>query len=517
MSAKIAMQPWAPSSDVHQICQQIFPESSLKSDQSEFTYSTTNDFGKKIHKLLFCKPREGFSSHFFENMKEIGAIEDFAVQASESVYSVRDPKLRATDGMILEPTCSEALPEALERCLKRGQHLKNHAGVLSNHPFVQGGTVGIVAREKMHRRTYDGIANTSQRESRLYFEGGDCLHLTNRKNVPQFLFGEDLAVITHQALRKEKWFNQQETNFTASFLNESLTFKKYGDKITPMFLNKGIPVEIAARAKRFSETLEDCKIEDVLREMNSMGLVKNFRFETKADRTKGREIACEYLAQQEFVRTVVFPEELRCSEDQIKFLKQIAYHVDLAMAPGPKGSIFLQDYEKSVQLLQTIEANAATLNLTKADLKLLHSYIETTKKLGAELKPLMEEAKKELEAASYNVILSPGAFFGFDKDQPLNFNFLNCLTGFSEKTGHFYYIVSGAKTDGKLAEILMGSYVEFLKANCNNIAVYFTGRDPDNASNFSEAMDTLNRATSQLGPHCLSFELDITPHTTKAT
>jgi hypothetical protein len=517
MSTRIAMQPWVPSPAVHQISQQIFPESPLKSDSSEFTYSTTNDFGKKIHKLLFCKPRERFSSHFFENVKEIGAIEGFKVQASESVYSIRDSKLRATDGMILEPTCSETLSEALVRCIKRSGHLKNHASTLSTHPCVRDYVVGVVAMGKMHRRTSDGISKKSQRESRLYFEGGDCLHLTNRHHVSQYLFGDDLGVITHQALRKDQWFNKQESECTASYLNETLIFGKYGDKITPMFLCKKIPEEIAAIARRFSEELDNSKIKDVLCEMHSMGIVTKVKFETKEDRAKGRVIVCDYLAQQEFVRTILFPEELRCSAEQVKFFPQIAYHLDMAMAPGPKGSVFLQDFEMSVQLLQTIKDNATALNLTEADLKLLCSFSETTKRLGSELKPLMEDTKKGLEAAGYHVIPTPGAFYAFDSDQPFNFNFLNCLTGYSEKTGHIYYIASGAKTDGKLAGILMDSYTEFLNTNCNNIAVYFVGRDPGSASNFSEAMDTLNRVNSQQGPHCLSFELSIAPYTTKIT
>jgi hypothetical protein len=517
MSTRIAMKPWVPSPAVHQISQQIFAESPLKSDSSEFTYSTANDFGKKIHKLLFCKPCEGFSSHFFENVKEIGAIEGFKVLASESVYSVRDPKLRAADGMILEPTCSEALPEAVSRCQKRSDHLKNHASVLSTHPSVRNCSLGIVARDKMHRRTSDGLVESSPRESRLYFESGDCLHLTNRHHVSQYLFGEDLGVITHQALRKDQWFNKLESEDTASYFNETLIFGKCPNKITTMFLDKKIPEEIAARAKRFSEELDDSKIKDVLCEMHSMGLVTRVKFETKGDRAKGRAIACDYLAQQEFIRTILFPEELRCSAEQVKFFPQIAYHLDMAMAPGPKGSVFLQDFEMSVQLLQAIKDNATALHLTEADLKLLCSFSETTKRLGSELKPLMEDTKGGLKAAGYHVIPTPGAFYAYDRDQPFNFNFLNCLTGYSEKTGHIYYIASGAKTDGKLAEVLMDSYTEFLQANCNDIAVYFVGRNPDNPSNFSEARDTLNRVNSQQGPHCLSFELKIAPYTTKIT
>jgi hypothetical protein len=316
----------------------------------------------------------------------------------------------------------------------------------------------------------------------------------------------------------DKWFGKQGNEYSTSALNEQLIFQKYEkDKMRKKFLAGDIPGEIAKRAKKYNDALTDAQVKETLCEMNSMGLLTGFRFETKADKEKGREIASEYLAQQEFVKTELFPAELKCDADHVKFLRQIAYHLDVAMVPGPKGSIFMLDYQKSVQLLQTIKANAETLKLTKYDRKLLESFITATTKLSEELKPLMEETKTQLQAAGYNVIPTPGAFYGFENGEPFNINFFNCLTGFSEKTERFYYIASGAQTDGELANVLMSSYVEFLQSTCNNIAVYFVGRHPNDPSNFSEASSILNRGESQLGPHCLSFELDVAPHTTTVT
>jgi hypothetical protein len=129
----------------------------------------------------------------------------------------------------------------------------------------------------------------------------------------------------------------------------------------------------------------------------------------------------------------------------------------------------------------------------------------------------MDKTIELLKDADYNIIPTPGAFYSCNNDQIFNINFLNCLTGFSEKTGHFYYITSGTQTDGKLASVLMDSYVEFLNANCNDIAVYFVGRKPEDPSDFGEAKHTMNRMASQLGVHCLSFELNTKPHTTEVT
>ncbi len=518
MSTKVAMHPWVPSSVAHQVCSSIFADSPLKSDQTDFTYSTTNDYGKKINKLLFCKPHAGFSSHFFENIQEIGTMEGFEVIASETVHSVRDPKLRAADNSILEPSCISILEAAIDRCYKRAQHLKNHAACLSENPSVKNIGMGVVAREKMHRRTHEGINKKKQRESRLYFEGGDSLHLTNKSNATRYIFGEDLSIVTHQALRKIKWFDPPpEEKNTHAYYDEALIYQKYKDQITPQYLSGEIAKKIGESALEFSKEIPDNRILCVLQEMHQMGLLTRIKFSSPEDKKKGREFATEYLAQLNFVVKELFPAELRCREDQVMFLPQIAGHLDMAMAPGPKGSIFLQDHDVSVRLLESITANAEKFGLSFEDLEHVRSFTVTTMSLGIELKPLYEETKIRLKEAGYHVIPMPGAFYSYHNGKPFNINFLNCVTGYSEETGRFYLIAPGTKTDGKVGGALMDCYVEVLRSHCNDLAVYYVGRSPSDEKDFTEAVYTTNRENSQLGPHCLSFELKISPHTTKTT
>ena len=106
----------------------------------------------------------------------------------------------------------------------------------------------------------------------------------------------------------------------------------------------------------------------------------------------------------------------------------------------------------------------------------------------------------------------PAGFYSYLDGKPFNINFLNIVTGYSEKTGHYYVIAPGTKTKGKLAEVLMDCYVEFLRSQCDNVQVYFVGRNPNDEKDFSEAV--ANTHDQQLGPHCLSFELKTSPHTT---
>src|SRR5579871_5948203 len=154
MSTKVAMQPREPSLTSHQICSPLFPESPLKSDQSEFTYSTADDYGKEVHKLLFCKPKEGFSSQFFENMREIGAIEGFEVVPTTTVHCCRDPKLLADDKIVLEPTWSNNICKAIGRCKKRSEYLKNHSSASTDHPSINQIRLGLVALKQLHQLTY---------------------------------------------------------------------------------------------------------------------------------------------------------------------------------------------------------------------------------------------------------------------------------------------------------------------------------------------------------------------------
>lgn len=515
---RIPMQPRAACDEVRMTCAHLYGQSPTQANPSKFTYSTQNDFGRVIEKLLFCTPKKGFSSCFFENVKEIGVLEGFKVEHSEpkySIYSIRDAKLSTADGHVLTPSCSSSLQNALVRMVSRIHLLKNHSAALTSHPSFIGSTIGNVAKAKLHQRTADGLEQGRQRESRLYFEGGNCFEITAMDGKPRYVFGRDLSIVTHQVLRIDQWFATPDPNRpNTSYLNESLLLSKYSTDVNKLYLEGKIPDLIDKEAALTSKLLTDDDIEIVLREMAAMGLLKVFSFDTQADKVKGRTIATRYLAQHEFVKNRIFPAEIGCSAEQVVFVEQPAYHLDLMIAPGPKGSLFVQDFDEAVAVLNMINENAVALQISEVDISELEHFIATTAKLGNELKPVLGEVKRELQEAGFHLIPTPGAFYGYNAAlKTQNINFLNCLTGFSPKTKHYYYIASGAKTGGKLGEILMDAYVEFLNRHCKNIAVYFAGRSPEDNNDFTEAMHDLNSPTSQLGPHCLSFELRTAPHT----
>jgi len=516
MCATVAMRPREPSLEVQQVCSQIFNHSPLKADRTKFTYWTMNDYGKKIDKLLFCKPQEGFSSHYFENMSEIAAIEGFEIVPSATVHACRDPKMRVSDGVIIEPTWHDNVYVAIGRFEKRAKYLKNHAAYLTKHPSFSDIHVGAVALQRLHRCSPEGVANENRRESRLYFEGGDGFHLTNAHGSQQYIFGDDLSCINHQLLRKNKWFSDVNPE-SDNIKTEAFVFAKYNDGITLPYVSKLIAKKIENETKAIREKLSDENALNTLKEMDQMGLLTSLKFNEEKDKIKGRHLAAEYLAELQFVKERLFPCELRCESINVIFSPQLAYHLDLAMMPGPKGSIFLADHEESVRLLESIHAKAKELGFDKKTIDHLSSFIQTTKQVARDLKPLFNETKKRYESAGHPVISTPAAFYSYVDGKPFNVNFLNCVTGYSEKTGHFYVIAPGTQTEGILGDVLMDCYVEFIKSHCNDVAVYFAGRNPKHERDFTEAVTIMNEETQQIGPHCLSFELKVSPHTTQIT
>ncbi len=470
---------------------------------------------------MYCKPEANFSKDSHRDLSKIAQIENFAIVDSTTVYSVRDVKLARKDGSILEASTSGKLTESIKRSAKRSMFLKNHSSILTKSPYFKNGSLGNVAGNKLQRNVHDQIKSNQVKESRMYYEGGAVFRLTNTEGKQKILIGEDLITITHQTLRQDQFFKQLTKN-TPSYLTESLIFKGQ-DTISQMYLSGKIPAKIGELSSSFYTHPDDTLILSILNEMLAMGLINKIDLSNEQEVSSAREMAANYYGQRRFVKEFLIPNELQCDVQDIVEVPHTAYHLDVLMTPGPNGSLFVQDYEESLKLLKLIESNALSLNLTKNDLTILGRLIEETSILQKDLGDLMLKNKKILEESGFHVIKTPGAFFSSKIEERTfngkiekfseSVNFLNCISGYSNTTGHFYMAVPGTSIGDNLGKVLMDAYVEFLNKNSENLAVYFIGKDAKNPDNFTEVMDNVNRLTAKLGPHCLSFELATAPVT----
>lgn len=511
------MRPRTTSGAAQTAFSALFSESPVKRNRSGFTYSTHNDFGREVHRFLLSVSTQGLNSWFFQDMAAIANITGFRIQSTEQnapFYSVRDVKLMDVKNVVLQSTRSKNAAVAVDRLRQRSHVLKNHSASLATHPSFYNQTIGQVARSELHHRSGDGLLVPSK-PSRIYFEGGNCFRITNQHQKPYYIIGEDLLTATHQTLLLDGWFYAPNPkNPTPAYTAANNLLKNDHTPFNDWYLEGLIPELIKKMAEDLSPSLSDAEIESILLEIHAM-MLPSIKITSEADKIKARQIAANYMAQKEFVKTHIFPEELSCSASEIIYVSQVAYHLDLMMAPGPKGSVFVQDYDLVLATLGSISENAQRFNLSAFDLKTLDTFVDMALKLTDELSPLLSKVKQQLVHAGFIVIPTPGAFFGCNKEgQNIDINFINCLTGFSSQTGRYYYIAAGAEngeSNDRLGKIFMDLYTEFLQSHCNNTDVYFVGKNPQNEDDFSEILRTLTKKGA--GPHCLACEIEIASHT----
>lgn len=502
----------------------LYPVS--QNSQSAWEYKkNTDDFGR-ITKAYLCAKRDPSNSelksdYVFQNLKDIGAFEGFEVIPTKSYYFARDAKVRLTNGKVLRTTDTDDRykKEAITRSAKKELFLQNNNSMCATeHPAFQAKRIGTgIVESKNHRRAADGFSLTSRnsfydenagetlahssyfaeiKPMRSAFEGGDIITATNSNGKVKVLIGEELLTITQNILRQTKLFGSKGEKGTAYVEETVSTFKKLGDRINGMYLEGKIPamVEKLAPAQTNEGMIQTGK------EMNAMGLIT--KFEPKASE-KLRAITSEYLGQQRFVKEVLWPEEFEVDSGAIETIVQAAYHLDVVIKPGPYGSMFLQSYEKDIQLLQAIKDTL--YDLTSRDRKIIESCIEEAQKLAVELKPIYDKIKQQLAAAGFPIIETPGMFHGIDGHKRFNCNFINAISGWSTKTEGFYYICLGTTIGDDLGKILMESFRAFMEQYASPIRVYFVGHDPNQVHKYDEA-DYFNQKLA--GVHCMTFELE---------
>ena len=218
--------------------------------------------------------------------------------------------------------------------------------------------------QKHYRRTAEGFktdslddyyAKTSNcarsnipvqiKPSRSYWEGGNVITASNSAGEIKVLVGADSATITHQALRNSGFFRpvgEQNTHY----INETLN-NEFKDSIRELYVKGKIPSKVKELAPKLSEE----ETFAVAHEMQAVGLLPVIK---KEEKEKLTDIVTDYLGQREFVKRVLWPAEFEVDAKNIVEIPQAAYHLDAFLKPGPRGSFFVQDFEKSEEFLRSL-------------------------------------------------------------------------------------------------------------------------------------------------------------------
>ena len=507
----------------------LFAAHFIKLPNNPFTYTATDDFGIEIKKLMLPKPyddrdeqhKEAFLKiglkfdHVIKNMVFFAKKLGFEVVFSKDQYCLRDSLIRVPEG-VFAVKHSESTALAIDRCCSRSLYCCDSASFLTDHPFFHsksGVAHELLPLASIDLSTFFGHPKGEVPTVHFYMEGGNHYVMTNKVGQKFILAGLDILYVALNQMRRDGVFKKlviEECiikDFEKKLLNADFLMQTLEEMYATGLLASGKGME-----KGFVTSFEINILRDIkINQSSYHDLAKQKKFYvplnlSSQQKTKGIKIAAEYLAQKEYTKGFVAK---TFGVDYVCFVPQLDYHLDVFMCPGPKGSIFVQDYSFSVKFLEKIWDQREALSLTPLDLVHLKRYLETAQKLSRELGALNTKVKEELSKAGFYVISTPGLFYDVlpDDTNPttFNLNFINAVTGWSSKTKTHYYLTMGAGVGDHLGAALMSSFEKFIKSYQPDIQIGFLGYDPDNVKDFSEGMRWLNRRGSQAGPHCLSF------------
>jgi hypothetical protein len=524
----------------------ILPKWKVSLPKTPFTYCAhSNDFGVEIKSLLFSRQTNNSKEqiiHMVENLKLLSEKFGFDLAISDYPYCLRDSLVRLPNGKVVLAGHSENLQQAVDRNTSRALIFRDHTMFLTDHLIFKG---SLGASDRHWEKGINDIFthfNTNEKGAsgfQFCMEGGNHYSLTNRLGQRILIFGEDTRYIALNQMRLDGIFN--EPQFSKS--NEGIEIKKGILSLDPSLLKRTLE-EMYAQGLlkpgngREKGLLSEKEVGFVVIECDSMRngpyqaegnpyldiAIKKKMFSPldipSSELQNYIEVAAKYLAQIEVV-SIIMAASFKVRFDNIVFVPQLDYHLDVFLRPGPN-CLFMQDYVFTDELLGEIEKNSNALELSGKDKEIIKRYRKTAQKFAREFGPISLKTKEILTAAGFNLVPVPALFYDVSPNllehisdiapSTLHLNFLNAITGWSSKANSYFYIASGARVGDKLGEVLMNSFEEVIKYYEPNTQVCFVGYDPNNPTDFSESMRLMNDPSSHLGPHCLSFEKETADH-----
>jgi hypothetical protein len=495
----------------------------------------------QVKTLLGGKPFwDGISFiHTPQNMLDIAENIGVEIKRTPHFCYIRDYFLVFDHETAVSAYFSPFLEQAVARTQSSNIYLGRTAAVHTTNQFFNTWSGYTNSYNPTIYHEQDKILKNPQKKlSYSYFEGGNVFILKNLNGVKSVLLGLDHFTQTFHLLELEKrsWDElgkqvliEKSYKDVQTEIAFALTTTDLKTIIREMF-SQGL-IEQAGKSglipkknqldmmlmKFFSAGIlhEKQNLKDELFNQMKKGMINVFEYQDQESQTY-RTLASEYLAKLKITRELI-AQDFNVQSENLHFITQVNYHLDLFLTPGPNNSLFLANYAICTDFLEAIYKNSAALALSKVDLEYLERYIESSKKMDREIGGLLQKVEEQLKIANFKIIPTPGHLIYESKtvhrEFPMpsggfNANFMNAITGKSFKTGRHYYITHGIQVGEQLGNVLMDSFYLFLKHYVPDLDVYFIGKDPKNSRDFSEAMDWWNRLETQSGIHCTTLEVE---------
>jgi len=165
------------------------------------------------------------------------------------------------------------------------------------------------------------------------------------------------------------------------------------------------------------------------------------------------------------IAKAVIAQDLKLKEEDVTFIPQFDFHIDMAYRPLKNGEIAVPDFKAGVEFLQNN-------NIESMDAETKQKLIEYLSGMDEQASPLMQEAEENLTKNGYKVVKIP-CFSANGRNGVPAINYMNGVAGTSNSKGSLpegttYYITN--KSDYPEINNFMQNY---LKENAGIDKTYF--------------------------------------------
>lgn len=243
--------------------------------------------------------------------------------------------------------------------------------------------MGAVTENKEHlsAKALAKATGKSVVTTRTYNEGGNMLAGTLPNGQPYGVIGRDGVLLSAFHLQEKFDANAKEV---------------------PEFDPKNVDARMGAMA------FDAAEVQNTIEKLESAGMMKAKPADAKAREKEAKQ----FLAKLDLVKDI-FAEDTKIPRDQLIFVSQPDFHVDMHMRPVGPGQIMINDFGENIKLIDEALKKAAKGSPEEKQLQTMRKHAtEMQKSMG----PVMDQIKKQAQQGGLEVASAPGVMEGqFEK------------------------------------------------------------------------------------------------------
>lgn len=124
-------------------------------------------------------------------------------------------------------------------------------------------------------------------------------------------------------------------------------------------------------------------------------------------------------------------EDLGLKTDDVTYIPQLEFHIDMTFRPLHNGQIAIPDYDKAIEILEGTEISSMTAEQKE-------KHIAELRELSQKSKEILADVEQRLTDDNYQIVRIPC----FTSPSNETTNFMNGVGGTSDKTGQSFYITN---------------------------------------------------------------------------